>query len=97
MNAGRTAVVLLMMLVAKAAAAQEHPRPSVYAHPPELVPILFVLVDHQAHGRVRAHIRDSTKFVRGLGLPVDRGHDLIALEREADRYQVRTTRRVDGG
>ena len=72
----------------------EHPRASPKAHPPELAPVIFVVVDEDGHVRSLAGVRDAAKFERALRFRVDGRVKRLAIEDEDDRHEVRAPVRV---
>ena len=70
-------------------------RLAVGADPPELAPVLFVVIDEQGDVRVLADVADAAEVRRGLGLVVDRDVDpVVFVDCERDRDQVRAAAAV---
>ena len=69
----------------------EHPRRTVDAYPPELAPVVCVVVDEQRDRSSGPDVREALERERRLGLAVDRRVDGVADEREATRHQMWTS------
>lgn len=70
---------------------------AVGAHPPQLRPVVEVLVGKKAHRRMGGNVVEATQRVRPLGLRVHRCEDRVALDGEAHRHEMRTRAGVHGG
>jgi hypothetical protein len=55
------------------------------------------VVDQHLDVRVRLDVAQALQRARAFGLLVDGGIERVAVEREADRDDVGTSLRVDGG
>jgi hypothetical protein len=62
---------------------------AVGAGPPELVPVVVVVVGEEGYPRVLADVAEPAEVGRGLGLVVDGDVDLVAVDPERDRHDVR--------
>ena len=71
--------------------------PASQPHPPQARPVLVPVVDHDLDARVRRDVRQPTQPPRPLRLLVDGRVERVALEREADRDDVRGPVRSDRG
>lgn len=72
---------------------------AVGADPPELGPVVGVVVDDEADGGVGANVIESLQFLGGFGFPVDGCVDAVAggCDGVDDGDQVWGAVRVDGG
>src|SRR3984893_11704839 len=69
----------------------------VGAHPPQLRPIVVVVVDEHAHLRVGLDVGQPAKTLCGLTFGVDGGVHHVVVDREDDRDQVRCAVGPDRG
>lgn len=72
-------------------AAQQHASVAEYEDVSELTPVLTVAIDDERDARVRVKVPHPLQLVwrHSLGLLVDRGKELFAVEDEADWDYVR--------
>jgi hypothetical protein len=70
-------------------AAVVHRGGPVDPHPPKLIPIVFVMVDEQAHPRIHFDIGQPAKTLRRFPLGVYRGVHHVMVQGENHRNQMR--------
>lgn len=63
---------------------------AVGAHPPEPGPVLLVMIDEHRDGGIRGDVLQALEIRGALGFGVDREVQLVAIEREDDRHDVRS-------
>jgi probable F420-dependent oxidoreductase len=76
-------------------ATVEHARSPLEPNPPELVPIVGVVIDEDGDVGVRPDVLDSLERGRPLRLRIDRRVERVLLEREDDRDEMGTAVRAD--
>src|SRR5437763_516153 len=78
----------------------EYSRRAFDPHPPELAPVLLVMVEQHGDRRVGRDVAQALKVGRALGLCVDREIDALPFDRKGDRDDVwsspRSSRRQAG-
>src|SRR5581483_3197778 len=74
----------------------EDPRCTVEADPPQLRPVVLVVVDEQAHRRVDGDVLQPAQRRRPLGFVVDHGVGDVAVDGEAARHEMRPPVGVHG-
>jgi len=72
------------------------PRRSAQAHPPEPRPVVLVVVDQHLDPRVRLDVREPLQSARSFRLLVHGRVQRVALDREADRDDVRAAVGANG-
>jgi probable F420-dependent oxidoreductase len=77
-------------------AAVQHARTAIEPNPPELVPVVVVVVDQDGHIRVLANVLDPLQPRRALRLRIDGRVERVPVERVHDRHQVRAAVRAHG-
>jgi len=70
-------------------AAVENACAAAHTNPPELPPVLLVVVDEDRHVGTCARVLDPAKRARSLRLLVDRRVERVALDYEHDRDEMR--------
>ena len=63
--------------------------PAVHPHPPELVPVVVVVIGEERDPRVLPDVAEPLQLHRRLRLVVDRDVDQVVIDRERDRHQIR--------
>jgi hypothetical protein len=76
---------------------RHEPRPPVHSDPPQCGPVLLIVVDEQAHPRVRLDVRQPPQRPRRLRLRVHGGPDRVPHHSKDNRHEVRATARRHRG
>ncbi len=76
---------------------RHEPRPPVHSDPPQCGPVLLIVVDEQAHPRVRLDVRQPPQRPRRLRLRVHCGPDRVPHHSKDNRHEVRATARRHRG
>jgi len=69
----------------------EDPAPSVNPNPPQVGPVVLVMVDEERDGAIGPDVLEPTQIERRLGLGVDGRVHGAGMENEATRDDVRST------
>ncbi len=76
---------------------RHEPRPPVHSDPPQCGPVLLIVVDEQAHPRVRLDVCQPPQRPRRLWLRVHCGPDRVPHHSKDNRHEVRATARRHRG
>ena len=81
--------VLRAQELERALVVVDHAPASPEPHPPQLRPVVVVVVDDDLDARVALDVGEASELPRPLRLLVDGRIERVAVEREADRNDAR--------